>query len=112
MLEAARLTGAVELVLTGCRPRCGGAPTAWLLLVVVRATSVASARGAVVLAAPGAALLDCRFFASVSQTASTGAAAEQKKGLRRSATLSYLACVSYLSHLSLRNDLPHLCAQI
>ena len=30
MLEAARLTGAVELVLTGCRPRCGGAPTAWL----------------------------------------------------------------------------------
>ena len=56
MLEAARLTGAVELVLTGCRPRCGGAPTAWLLLVVVRATSVASARGAVVLAAPAAAL--------------------------------------------------------
>ena len=110
MLEAARLTGAVELVLTGCRPRCGGAPPAWLLLVVVRATSVASARGAVVLAAPGAALLDCRFFASVSQTASSGA--EQKKGLRRSATLSYLACVSYLSHLSLRNDLPHLCAQI
>ena len=65
MLEAARLTGAVELVLTGCRPRCGGAPTAWLLLVVVRATSVASARrGAVVLAAPGAALSFC-VFASV-----------------------------------------------
>ena len=91
MLEAARLTGAVELVLTGCRPRCGGAPTAWLLLVVVRATSVASARGAVVLAAPGAALLDCRFFASVSQTASTGAARE-KKGLRRSAHCSSCLC--------------------
>ena len=79
MLEAARLTGAVELVLTGCRPRCGGAPTAWLLLVVVRATSVASARGAVVLAAPGAALLDCRFFASVLQDASTGGRRRAKK---------------------------------
>ena len=78
MLEAARLTGAVELVLTGCRPRCGGAPPAWLLLVVVRATSVASARGAVVLAAPGAALLDCRFFASVLQAASPSPAPSKK----------------------------------
>ena len=74
MLEAARLTGAVELVLTGCRPRCGGAPTAWLLLVVVRATSVASAVHQV-----GAA--ECRFFASVLQDASTGYLPPSKKGL-------------------------------
>ena len=97
MLEAARLTGAVELVLTGCRPRCGGAPTAWLLLVVVRATSVASARGAVVLAAQVRRCSTVVFFASVLQDASTGGRRAEQKRPKRSATQH----IYYLCELSI-----------